>query len=1102
MLGKNLASRMLLAAMLLGNVPFARGATTTFYWDHNASGNWSATHVTGAATSVPGWSDVNADTAGDVADNSSALVGGVGYAIARFATISGTVTLDSNRAVGALWFNNWNGTTNSSAANFTLASSNSSVLTLRSDGTSLPEINLGTATLGTTTGVTISASLSGSNGFNLKGPTLGSTAGRGLVLSASNTISGTAAIGGAVRLELDNTMAAQNLTIQMAASALLRLRNDTDGVTFQTQGVTHTVHASMDINVDQLTVGGGTGHVLKLSGGLTLVNDNNTGTRTLNITGQNGYSLEMTGNFANNTIGSLAINANTANFKQSGGTVSTGTTGKVLQLGGTMATGINEIAGQITGLGGLTKIDAASTWKLSGSNNYTGATAVNGGGLRVNGSLANTTVMVSNANSTLSGTGSIGGATTIDTGAILAPGNNSTGTLGNYGDAGTTLTFSNGLTINSGANLNFDTGDTVKVTGGVLTLSGGILTLDNGAVLNSAGVYTLFNYTGGSLAGSPSLSLSNTLSGVTAAFSVSGTNTYILTLTASGGTAQNAITIGPVASRILANQTVGLSGSLNNAGTAALNVSLSSTSTPAVGSFATAGGASTVSGSGTLGFTGSFNSGAAGTGKTVTVSNTDGAATPTVATGTSNSFDVVNARTFTSGTTVNLGKILLGGAAATVNANSTITTSGLHSATEDATLNAYSGGSSNGLTLGGSSAFIDGSNASDNITRTITGTITGTSGTVTGTFGLASVNELSGTNNNAANVNYTANVYEAASLTTGSATGTTSANLNVTNAAAAFGQRAGVTVSGTSFTTTNSNFVVTGTNGGVVGDTTTGGSTTSTIGVVSLASNRLNGVYTYSGTVSASASYTDVSLAGQGTPTLPSWAVNLSGTVAGAVSSGTNDIKQAFIAAGGSYNTSGAANSGTSNPMLTSGTTFHTKAYILAGNASADSTVSMAFSDTAGHPDSAFRSSDTLSLSGIHATGGTGPDGSTLTDTFVLQLTYDPSAAGPQYIGWYDAASGQWVNAVAGNSTGAGQYFGTGEFAGSYADYLATLSPEDQANLVAQLGAFGFDAGAHTAWAVLDHNSDFAVIPEPGTWGMILSGFGMLIGIQRFRKRR
>jgi len=64
-----------------------------------------------------------------------------------------------------------------------------------------------------------------------------------------------------------------------------------------------------------------------------------------------------------------------------------------------------------------------------------------------------------------------------------------------------------------------------------------------------------------------------------------------------------------------------------------------------------------------------------------------------------------------------------------------------------------------------------------------------------------------------------------------------------------------------------------------------------------------------------------------------------------------------------------------------------------------------------------------------------------------------------------------------------------------------------------QLGAYGYYNGV--AWAVLDHTgisdgsggfqngtNEFAVIPEPSTWGMILSGFGMLIGIQRLRRRR
>ena len=64
------------------------------------------------------------------------------------------------------------------------------------------------------------------------------------------------------------------------------------------------------------------------------------------------------------------------------------------------------------------------------------------------------------------------------------------------------------------------------------------------------------------------------------------------------------------------------------------------------------------------------------------------------------------------------------------------------------------------------------------------------------------------------------------------------------------------------------------------------------------------------------------------------------------------------------------------------------------------------------------------------------------------------------------------------------------------------------------VGTYGYDSVNHVAWAVLNHTgysdgsgivagtNEFAVIPEPGTWGMILSGFGMLIGIQRLRRRR
>jgi len=82
-------------------------------------------------------------------------------------------------------------------------------------------------------------------------------------------------------------------------------------------------------------------------------------------------------------------------------------------------------------------------------------------------------------------------------------------------------------------------------------------------------------------------------------------------------------------------------------------------------------------------------------------------------------------------------------------------------------------------------------------------------------------------------------------------------------------------------------------------------------------------------------------------------------------------------------------------------------------------------------------------------------------ELFVLQMSYDPAAGDNVCLGWYDA--GQWVNAVEGNSDGgAGASFVDGAYGGALL-----------------LGCWGVDPAAHQAWAVLDHNSDFAVITLP-----------------------
>ena len=120
---------------------------------------------------------------------------------------------------------------------------------------------------------------------------------------------------------------------------------------------------------------------------------------------------------------------------------------------------------------GLAKA-GAGTMILNSNNTYTGVTTVTGGNLQVNGSIAGGAVTVANA--TLSGTGTIGGATTILTGGALQ-----------IGPAISTLTINNSLALNSGSTTFLK----ISKTGGILANDaivgmtamtyGGTLTISN-----------------------------------------------------------------------------------------------------------------------------------------------------------------------------------------------------------------------------------------------------------------------------------------------------------------------------------------------------------------------------------------------------------------------------------------------------------------------------------------------------------------------------------------------------------------------------------------------------------------------------------------------
>ena len=84
------------------------------------------------------------------------------------------------------------------------------------------------------------------------------------------------------------------------------------------------------------------------------------------------------------------------------------------------------------------------------------------------------------------------------------------------------------------------------------------------------------------------------------------------------------------------------------------------------------------------------------------------------------------------------------------------------------------------------------------------------------------------------------------------------------------------------------------------------------------------------------------------------------------------------------------------------------------------------------------------------------------------------------YLGYLDlgtdgllgTADDQWINAVNGN------FGGTPDFVGNH--------PYDSSYFV--LGDYGVDMTDHVVWAVLDHNSEFAVVPEPSEFMLLIFG--------------
>lgn len=245
------------------------------------------------------------------------------------------------------------------------------------------------------------------------------------------------------------------------------------------------------------------------------------------LCGNGGGLLAAGATFVANTAAALGCAGATPRF--TGGTLLVNGTDLTLPAamalgpgGGTVDTNGNTatVSGAISGTGGLTKA-GAGTLVLSGTNTYSGGTAVNAGTLSVNGSLASGVTV--NAGGILGGNGAINGAVNAASGGVLAPGN-SIGTLTVSGSVNFAVGSVYRVEVDAAGNA-----DRINVTGapGTATINGGTVDVQAGAGSYQASTqYTILN-AGGGVSGSFAAVTSN-LAFLTPSLAYDANNVFLL----------------------------------------------------------------------------------------------------------------------------------------------------------------------------------------------------------------------------------------------------------------------------------------------------------------------------------------------------------------------------------------------------------------------------------------------------------------------------------------------------------------------------------------------------------------------------------------------
>ena len=785
------------------------------------------------------------------------------------------------------------------------------------------------------------------------------------------------------------------------------------------------------------------------------------GTTTL---GQGTVKINAANNLGDGSAtNSIIIAAGGGTLESTSGTYDLGVNRSIAMTGG--GYNVQSDAGTLTISGNITNGANALTVKGAGDTSISGAI---GGG---NGTVYKTGL----GTATLSGANTYTGVTTLNEGTLTLSGSNT-------GNGGVLINPASG----KAATLNVNNANALGASGTFTINAPGTVTIDNtsGGAMTNAGNNAI-TLASGFAFGTSAGTANNNLNLGTGAVSDS-TN---LTITLNGG---GALTFGGV----LTNTKVG-------ALTLTVNNGIGTTSTSAVtfGGFALSNSSTsyvdTIAGTGNVNITGPVTNGGTATASGLTKT---GASTLTLS----------GANTYSGATSISQGVLKISATNNLGDGSATNTISMGYSATLESTGNSYDLGVNRSFNMIGN-AFIQ----SDAGTLTISGAITngtnlqtvqGAGDTIIsgviggGTGGLAKSGTgtltLSGTNtytggtavnggiltflNTSAKASGTVTVAAAGAigLGVGGAGYYSSADVDSLFAGTLPGFSMNA-ASGVAIDTSAGNFTYTtnqsaaraltklGANALTLsGANTYNGGTTVTAGTLILASN-------------SAAGSAGIVLSGASSSTLQ---INSGVTIANNITcsntnAGSSVNRQVANAAAYTVGTSGSLTSAFAGGQA------DTTASILAGTNAQGSpaTLAMSFTDTSAASNDALRKSDVFTLSG------------TATDLFVLQLNVT-GLDSASYLGWLNGST-TWANAVSGN-TGNNASAAQQGYLGSFSAFQVA----NGATLSNYIGAYGVDISGGSTWAVLNHNSDYAAVPEPGTWALLaLTGtFFMVMRRRRF----